>query len=125
MSRRSGFTLAMALLLAVGLIASYVLGKLEPYEDVIEHGPSPEVASSPYLAAEHFLRKQGIAARRAEGLEVLGLVAGLGQQNLEDYSRQLTLQWQALAYGHRLPAESLRQSLCQGWRSLFGQERAA
>ncbi len=57
--------------------------------------------------------------------EVLGLVAGLGQQNLEDYSRQLTLQWQALAYGHRLPAESLRQSLCQGWRSLFGQERAA
>ncbi|ERH48146.1 membrane protein [Ectopseudomonas chengduensis] len=57
--------------------------------------------------------------------EVLHLVAGLGQQNLEDYSRQLTLHWQALAYGHRLPAESLRQGLCQGWRSLFGQERAA
>src|SRR5690606_31898525 len=71
MSRRAGFVLAMALLLTVGLIASYVLGKLEPYEDVVEHGPSPEVASSPYLAAEHFLRKQGIAAHRAEGLEVL------------------------------------------------------
>ena len=46
MSRRTGFVLAMALLLAVGLIASYVLGKLEPYEDVVEHGPAPEVASS-------------------------------------------------------------------------------
>lgn len=57
--------------------------------------------------------------------EVLHLVAGLGQQNLENYSRQLTLHWQALAYGHRLPAESSRQGLCQGWRSLFGQERAA
>lgn len=57
--------------------------------------------------------------------EVLHLVAGLGQQNLEDYSRQLTLHWQALAYGHRLPAESLRQGLCQGWRSLFDQERVA
>ena len=79
MSRRSGFILAMALLLAVGLIASYVLGKLEPYEDVIEHGPSPEVASSPYLAAEHFLRKQGIAARRAEGLEVLDDLPSEGQ----------------------------------------------
>ena len=30
MSRRAGFILAMALLLAVGLIASYVLGKFEP-----------------------------------------------------------------------------------------------
>ena len=71
MSRRAGFILASALLLVLGLLASYVLGKLEPYEDVIEHGPAPDVASSPYLAAEHFLRKQGIAARRAEGLDVL------------------------------------------------------
>ena len=45
MSRRAGFILAMALLLGLGLLASYVLGKLEPYEDVVEHGPSPEVAS--------------------------------------------------------------------------------
>ncbi|HEY1026923.1 MAG TPA: DUF4129 domain-containing protein [Pseudomonas sp.] len=55
--------------------------------------------------------------------EVLHLVEGLHQQALEDYSRQLTGHWQALAYGHRLPAETLRQGLCQGWRNLFGQER--
>lgn len=55
--------------------------------------------------------------------EVLHLVAGLQQQDLEDYSQQLTGHWQALAYGHRLPAEALRLGLCQGWRNLFGQGR--
>lgn len=109
MSRRAGFTLAMALLLAVGLIASYVLGKLEPYEDVIEHGPSPEVASSPYLAAEHFLRKQGIAARRAEGLEVLDDLPSEGQTlilladrgNMTPRQVERVLQWTANG-GHLL-----------------------
>lgn len=109
MSRRSGFILAMALLLAVGLIASYVLGKLEPYEDVIEHGPAPEVASSPYLAAEHFLRKQGIAARRAEGLEVLDELPSEGQTlmlladrgNMTPRQVERVLQWTANG-GHLL-----------------------
>lgn len=55
--------------------------------------------------------------------EVLHLVATLRQQPLEQYSRQLTGHWQALAYGHRLPPEALRQGLCQGWRALFGEER--
>lgn len=103
MSRRAGFILAMALLLAVGLIASYVLGKLEPYEDVIEHGPAPEVASSPYLAAEHFLRKQGIAARRAEGLDVLDGLPSEGQTlmlladrgNMTPRQVERVLQWTA------------------------------
>lgn len=109
MSRRSGFILAMALLLAVGLIASYVLGKLEPYEDVIEHGPAPEVASSPYLAAEHFLRKQGIAARRAEGLDVLDGLPSEGQTlmlladrgNMTPRQVERVLQWTANG-GHLL-----------------------
>lgn len=109
MSRRAGFILAMALLLAVGLIASYVLGKLEPYEDVIEHGPAPEVASSPYLAAEHFLRKQGIAARRAEGLDVLDGLPSEGQTlmlladrgNMTPRQVERVLQWTANG-GHLL-----------------------
>lgn len=109
MSRRSGFILAMALLLALGLIASYVLGKLEPYEDVIEHGPAPEVANSPYLAAEHFLRKQGIAARRAEGLEVLDGLPSAGQTlmlladrgNMTPRQVERVLQWTANG-GHLL-----------------------
>ncbi len=71
----------------------------------------------------HLLHEHRLPLKQShtEG-EVLHLVAGLGQPNLEDYSRQLTQHWQALAYGHRLPAESLRQGLCQGWRNLFGQE---
>ena len=109
MSRRAGFILAMALLLILGLIASYVLGKLEPYEDVIEHGPAPEVASSPYLAAEHFLRKQGIAARRAEGLDVLDGLPSEGQTlmlladrgNMTPRQVERVLQWTA-GGGHLL-----------------------
>lgn len=109
MSRRAGFILAMALLLVLGLLASYVLGKLEPYEDVIEHGPAPEVASSPYLAAEHFLRKQGIAARRAEGLDVLDGLPSEGQTlmlladrgNMTPRQVERVLQWTA-GGGHLL-----------------------
>lgn len=109
MSRRTGFVLAMALLLAVGLIASYVLGKLEPYEDVVEHGPAPEVASSPYLAAEHFLRKLGIAAHHAEGLEVLDGLPSEGQTlmlladrgNMTPRQVERVLQWTANG-GHLL-----------------------
>ncbi|AQZ32766.1 hypothetical protein BHQ29_05400 [Pseudomonas sp. LPH1] len=109
MSRRAGFILAIALLLILGLLASYVLGKLEPYEDVIEHGPAPEVASSPYLAAEHFLRKQGIAARRAEGLDVLDGLPSEGQTlmlladrgNMTPRQVERVLQWTA-GGGHLL-----------------------
>jgi len=46
MSRRAGFLLSMALLLGLGLLASYVLGKLEPYDDVVEHGPSPRLPAA-------------------------------------------------------------------------------
>jgi len=109
MSRRAGFILASALLLVLGLLASYVLGKLEPYEDVIEHGPAPEVASSLYLAAEHFLRKQGIAARRAEGLDVLDGLPSEGQTlmlladrgNMTPRQVERVLQWTA-GGGHLL-----------------------
>ncbi|MGG2396543.1 DUF4350 domain-containing protein [Pseudomonas sp. SH1-B] len=79
MNRRVGFLLGAVLLLLLGLLAIYVLGKLEPYEDVVEHGPAPEVANSPYLAAEHFLRKQGISVARADSLEILSRLPSEGQ----------------------------------------------
>lgn len=109
MSRRSGFALAMALLLGLGLIASYLLGKLEPYAEVVEHGPAPEVASSPYLAAEHFLRQQGIVARRAESLAVLDGLPSAGQTlmlladrgNMTPRQVERVLQWTANG-GHLL-----------------------
>ncbi|MDM8350375.1 DUF4129 domain-containing protein [Pseudomonas sp. sp1636] len=51
--------------------------------------------------------------------EVLRLVLRLEQSELSDFSQTLTLHWQNLAYGHRLPPDHLRQALCQGWRQLF------
>ncbi|ERI50656.1 hypothetical protein N878_25320, partial [Pseudomonas sp. EGD-AK9] len=109
MTRRAGFILSMALLLGLGLLASYLLGKLEAYEDEVEHGPAPEVASSPYLAAEHFLRRQGIATRRADGLEVLAGLPSQGQTlmlladrgNMTPRQVERLLQWTA-GGGHLL-----------------------
>lgn len=109
MNRRTGFLLGLALLLVLGLLASYLLGKLEPYEDQIEHGPAPEVASNPYLAAEHFLRQQGIEAHRADGLEVLDGLPSQGQTlmlladrgNMTPRQVERLLQWTA-GGGHLL-----------------------
>ncbi|MFI8744709.1 DUF4350 domain-containing protein [Pseudomonas sp. NPDC077186] len=109
MTRRAGFILGLALLLGLGLLASYLLGKLEPYQDEVEHGPAPEVASSPYLAAEHFLRRQGIAARRADGLEILDGLPSQGQTlmlladrgNMTPRQVERLLQWTANG-GHLL-----------------------
>ncbi len=52
--------------------------------------------------------------------EVLRLVHTLEQQPLSQFSQVLTLHWQNLAYGHRLPPETLKPALCQDWRNLFG-----
>jgi hypothetical protein len=79
MSRRSQFILAAALLLGVGLLGIYALSKLEPYEETLEHGPAPEAQANPYLAAEHFLRKQGIQVQRADGLEIMKGLPSAGQ----------------------------------------------
>lgn len=114
MSRRATFLLSMALLLATGLFASYLLGKLEPYEDVVEHGPAPEVAENPYLAAEHFLHKQGIEARRSDSLDVLANLPSEQQtlMLLADRSRMTPRQ-----------AERLLQWTANGGHLLFIAER--
>jgi hypothetical protein len=51
--------------------------------------------------------------------EVLRLVQGLDHSELSTFSQTLTLHWQNLAYGQRLPPDDLRQALCQDWRHLF------
>ncbi|WP_271411004.1 DUF4129 domain-containing protein [Pseudomonas sp. Q1-7] len=56
--------------------------------------------------------------------EVLQLVRNLDNGELEGFSRTLTGHWQNLAYGHRLPADELRQGLCDGWRRLFAHGAA-
>ncbi|MBD2836012.1 DUF4350 domain-containing protein [Pseudomonas sp. JM0905a] len=78
MNLRPRFLIGAGLFLLLGLIAIYVAGRLQPYQDTVEHGPSPEVMGNPYLAAEHFLRKLGLQVNRADGLEVLDTLPSAG-----------------------------------------------
>jgi hypothetical protein len=57
--------------------------------------------------------------------EVLQLVQQLEQPLLEQFSRQLTGDWQRLAYGHQVPAADAGPQLCNAWRELFPQAGAA
>ena len=79
MSRRVQLLLGVGLLLVLGLLGIYLLGKLTPYQETLEHGPDPEARANPYLAAEHFLRKQGLQVQRADGLEVMKDLPSAGQ----------------------------------------------
>lgn len=79
MSLRPRFLIGAALALLLGLLAIYLAGRLQPYQETIEHGPAPEVLGNPYLAAEQFLRKRGLQVARADGLEVLDALPSPGQ----------------------------------------------
>lgn len=79
MKRISLLLIGGALLVGLTLLGSHLAGKLQPYEKTIKHGPAPEVAANPYLAAELFLRKQGISVQRADGLSVLRELPPAGQ----------------------------------------------
>jgi hypothetical protein len=57
-----------ALLIALSV---YLYVKATPYQTDIDHGPSPEAQANPYLAAEHFLRKQGLSVSHANSLDIL------------------------------------------------------
>ncbi|MHA3736721.1 DUF4129 domain-containing protein [Pseudomonas sp. Eth.TT006] len=52
--------------------------------------------------------------------QVLLHIEQLQRPELLGFSRSLTLHWQNMAYGHRVPAAHLQQELCDGWRALFG-----
>lgn len=71
MTRRRVIYLTLAALL-LGALVLFAASKATPYEEVIEHGPAPQVRSNPYLAAVHFLADQGRAVTHAES--VMGLV---------------------------------------------------
>ncbi len=51
--------------------------------------------------------------------QVLLRVEQLQHPELLAFSRSLTLHWQNMAYGHRMPAAHLQRELCDGWRALF------
>ena len=77
-------------LLWVGLLLACLLGaagyyawsKAIPYDEVVDRGPSPEALANPYLAAEHFLREQGLAVEQANSLERLTTLPGKGNSLL-------------------------------------------
>ncbi|EXF94182.1 hypothetical protein HK44_002220 [Pseudomonas fluorescens HK44] len=61
-------------LLIAGLLAAlgvYLYQQVTPYQEVIDHGPSPEARANPYLAAEHFLHQQGLTVTHANSLDIL------------------------------------------------------
>jgi hypothetical protein len=71
MSRR--LLLLIGVFISAGLIAmgSYLYLNAKPYQEVIDHGPAPEAGANPYLAAEHFLRKQGLQVTHANSIDIL------------------------------------------------------
>ena len=79
MNRRLGFFLGAGLVLLLGLLGSYVLSQVTPYQEVVKHGPAPEARANPYLAAEHFLRSQGRKVQRADSLQGLAQLPAAGQ----------------------------------------------
>lgn len=77
MSRRRISSLLLVAVLIAALLA-FAASKATSYSEVIEHGPAPEVRSTPYLAAEQFLVAQKRAVDRADNLAALG---GLPPEN--------------------------------------------
>jgi hypothetical protein len=109
MNRTTRIALGGLLVLGLGLLGSYLLGRAESYEEVVTHGPSPEARANPYLAAEYFLRERGIAVTRADNLAGLATLPSRGQtllllanrSNLTPQQNERLLQWTAKG-GHLL-----------------------
>ncbi|MDX1369126.1 DUF4350 domain-containing protein [Pseudomonas sp.] len=88
MSRRRQWLLGSALMLGLALLGLYLLSHLQPYEETLEHGPAPEAQANPYLAAEHFLRQQGLQVQRSADLRLLASLPSAGQTLLLLADRQ-------------------------------------
>lgn len=71
MNRRSVWWVGTLIVLLLAALSIYLYLKAQPYQEVINHGPSPEAQANPYLAAEMFLRGRGINISHAESLAVL------------------------------------------------------
>lgn len=99
--------LLLACLLGAG--GYYVWSKAIPYDEVVDRGPSPEALANPYLAAEHFLRQQGLTVEHANSLKRLGTLPSKGnsllllgeRSNLSPRQVEQLLAW-ARSGGHLL-----------------------
>ncbi|MBN3863861.1 DUF4350 domain-containing protein [Pseudomonas frederiksbergensis] len=71
MNRRLWLAVGVFIVVLLGALSVYLYLKATPYPAEIDHGPSPEAQANPYLAAEHFLRKQGLNVSHANSLDIL------------------------------------------------------
>lgn len=68
MNRRTLWLLGALLIALLGALSVYLYLKATPYQEVVDHGPSPAAQANPYLAAEMFLRERGLTVNHAETL---------------------------------------------------------
>jgi hypothetical protein len=52
-------------------LSVFLFLKAKPYQEEVDHGPSPAVQANPYLAAELFLQQRGLNVSHAESLAIL------------------------------------------------------
>ncbi|MEJ6819784.1 DUF4350 domain-containing protein [Pseudomonas sp. LF-5] len=71
MSRRTVWWLGALIVMLLGVLSVFMYLKARPYQEVVDHGPSPAAQANPYLAAEMFLRERGLNVSHAESLTVL------------------------------------------------------
>jgi hypothetical protein len=71
LNRRLWLAVGVFIAALLAALSVYLFFKATPYQADIDHGPSPEAQANPYLAAEHFLRKQGLTVGHANSLDVL------------------------------------------------------
>ena len=71
MNRRKAWLLGGVIVALLAALSVYLYLKARPYQEVIDHGPSPQAQANPYLAAELFLRERGLNVGQAETLAVL------------------------------------------------------
>ena len=71
MNRRRWLAAGVFIAVLLGALSVYLFVKATPYPAEIDHGPSPEAQANPYLAAEHFLGKQGLTVSHANSLDIL------------------------------------------------------
>ncbi|MFN3357311.1 MAG: DUF4350 domain-containing protein [Pseudomonas sp.] len=74
--------LGLVLACLIGAGGLFIWSKATPYEEVVDRGPAPEAQANPYLAAEHFLREQGLTVAHAEGLDRLATLPAKGNSLL-------------------------------------------
>lgn len=71
MNRRGWQALGALFAVLLAALCVFLYLKATPYQEIVDHGASPEAKANPYLAAEQFLRKNAVTISHANSLDVL------------------------------------------------------